>query len=638
MKLLAYVGAVGVALLLANSALAQDRTAIIGGNSRSLYFGPFQRTDLSGRSLATYFTTYDGTAGTPLYQPIGTTALFSGEVRQRTNDVNTYEADFVTYMQGTASEYGSAIFGLPTADGDGNGLPDICQSNRAVNLTGFTGTFASDWPFPRSDFVTLSLSRLSNQVAGTYTMRLNSEPNAGSGVFQSANISGSVGYNRTQGTISFTFAITDPPVLQVGQSRTVTGSTTYTANNPNQIIVPQFSVSGGGVTYTVQGGLVLNRSGSRYTGNATLSDGVPETSWRDYVDWVIEINDPNDWDANGIPDISDTIPNPPFILTPPQSHTAILSSNTTFTVSASGSQPLSYQWQEHGTNKPGATSSTMTLTNAQLADAGEYRAIVSNGGGSVTSQVAVLTVIFPPSITDPPQPLSVIAGESAQFDVAATGSDPIYYQWRKGTTNVPGEAFAILYIQSVQAGHEGDYSVVVSNAAGIAISSPVHLSVTVPPAITNQPRSQSVETNVTVTFSAGVSGTLPTIRWMHDGTNVPGGNSSTLVLPNARPQHQGTYTMIASNRGGIAMTLPVQLYVGWPLALTNFVHAPDGSFARMDLIGRGSSNYVLQASFNVTNWTSMATNTATNGLTSFTESFASGPAPPNRRFYKVKVQ
>src|SRR5947208_8642719 len=97
MKLLAYVGAVGIALLLANSAPAQDRTAIIGGNSRSLYFGPFQRTDLSGRSLATYFTTYDGTTGTPLYQLIGTTALFSGEVRQRTNDVNTYEADFVPY-------------------------------------------------------------------------------------------------------------------------------------------------------------------------------------------------------------------------------------------------------------------------------------------------------------------------------------------------------------------------------------------------------------------------------------------------------------------------------------------------------------------------------------------------------------
>src|SRR3954469_23046583 len=468
MKSLSCVAALIFGVLLLNPVLAQERTAIVGGNSRSLYFGPFQRFDENGQVLASYFTTYDGTTAVPLYQRVGGSALYSGEVRQRTNEIDSYEADFVTYKQGLFSEYGWVGLSLPSIDSDGNGLPDICQSNRAVNLTNFqarTGAFYSDWPFPRTDSVIVELLRASNQVAGSYTIKLSSEPNKASGVFQSLNISGAVSYNRAAGTMTFTFAITDPPASQ--QSRTVTGTANYSANNPNQIIVQPFTVSDGAVSYTFQGGLALNRTGSRYVGNATLNDGVPETLSRDFVDWTIEISDPNDWDGNGIPDISDTIPTPPFIITPPQPRTAILSSNTTFSVTAGGSTPLKYQWQAHGTNIPGGTGAgSITLTNVQLADAGEYRVIVSNGGGSSTSPVAVLTVIFPPSITDQPVNLSVIEGDSAQFNIAATGSDPLYYQWRRQGTNLPGETFAILFIPSVQLSDQGNYSCLVSNAAG----------------------------------------------------------------------------------------------------------------------------------------------------------------------------
>src|SRR5262249_16680118 len=63
-----------------------------------------------------------------------------------------------------------------------------------------------------------------------------------------------------------------------------------------------------------------------------------------------------------------------------------------FNVTAAGTSPLSYQWS-FGTNiLVGATSSTLTLTNVQLSDAGTYSVIVSNSAGSVVSSAATLTV------------------------------------------------------------------------------------------------------------------------------------------------------------------------------------------------------------------------------------------------------
>ena len=94
--------------------------------------------------------------------------------------------------------------------------------------------------------------------------------------------------------------------------------------------------------------------------------------------------------------ISDTItyiePVPPSITQQPQSATTCVSSNVTFSVSAAGTAPLSYQWQFNGTNLVWATDSGLTLTNLLTADAGTYRALISNAYGSVTSAVAVLTV------------------------------------------------------------------------------------------------------------------------------------------------------------------------------------------------------------------------------------------------------
>ncbi len=82
----------------------------------------------------------------------------------------------------------------------------------------------------------------------------------------------------------------------------------------------------------------------------------------------------------------------PSITSQPTNQTVTAGANVTFTVAATGASPLSYQWRFNTTNIAGAINATLTLTNLQLADGGNYSVVVSNSVSSVTSSNAILTV------------------------------------------------------------------------------------------------------------------------------------------------------------------------------------------------------------------------------------------------------
>jgi hypothetical protein len=85
---------------------------------------------------------------------------------------------------------------------------------------------------------------------------------------------------------------------------------------------------------------------------------------------------------------------PPTITTQPQNQTVQFGTTATFTVVASGSMPLSYQWMENGMAISGATSASYTTPAVTLTDNhAQFSVVVSNGSGSVTSSTATLTVV-----------------------------------------------------------------------------------------------------------------------------------------------------------------------------------------------------------------------------------------------------
>ena len=120
-------------------------------------------------------------------------------------------------------------------------------------------------------------------------------------------------------------------------------------------------------------------------------------------------------------------PQAPTITTQPQNQSVSVGQPATFSVVASGSMPLSYQWQRNNTNISGATSSSYTLPSVTASDNGSsFRCILTNSVGSVTSNAAILTVTGnaapTPTIVTPAAGTRYTAGTTLNF--SGTATDP----------------------------------------------------------------------------------------------------------------------------------------------------------------------------------------------------------------------
>jgi hypothetical protein len=173
----------------------------------------------------------------------------------------------------------------------------------------------------------------------------------------------------------------------------------------------------------------------------------------------------------------------PTITSQPVSQTVSVGSSATFTVAASGTAPLAYQWRFNGTAISGATSASFTLTHAQAANAGSYSVVVSNSVGTATSNAATLTVsttATAPTITSQPASQTVNVGGTASFSVAASGTAPLSYQWRFNGAAISGATSGSFTVTNAQTANAGSYTVVVTNSVGTATSSVATLTVNTP--------------------------------------------------------------------------------------------------------------------------------------------------------------
>ena len=251
----------------------------------------------------------------------------------------------------------------------------------------------------------------------------------------------------------------------------------------------------------------------------------------------------------------------PGIITQPTNQTVAVGDTATFTVAACGAAPLSYQWSCNGTNIPGATASNYTKTNVQLADAGNYAVRVTNTLGAVTSSIAVLAVVAPPSIITQPTSQTVSDGSNAVFTVTAVGTAPLSWQWRFNGNNVAGATASNYTIADVQAGNAGNYTVVVTNAYGSVTSSVAILTRTAQaPVFVVEPIPQTVVEGDTVTFSALAIGTEPiSYQWQEYDplsstyTNLPGQTSQHFVDVKMQSGDAGIYAILVSNSVGTAL-------------------------------------------------------------------------------------
>ncbi|HVS83954.1 MAG TPA: immunoglobulin domain-containing protein [Pyrinomonadaceae bacterium] len=262
----------------------------------------------------------------------------------------------------------------------------------------------------------------------------------------------------------------------------------------------------------------------------------------------------------------------PGITTQPSSQTVTAGQPATFSVTATGSTPLSYQWQRNQVNISGATSSSYTITSTTLSDNGaKFRCVVSNAFGNATSNEATLTVTAPPSITAQPSDQTVMQGQPVTFIVSASGSTPLSYQWQRNQVNISGANASSYAIASATLSDNGaKFRCVVSNAFGNATSNEATLTVTAPPSITTQPSDQTVPQGQPVTFIVSASGSTPlSYQWQRNQVNISGANSPSYTLSTTTLADNGAkFRCVVTNAFGSATSNEATLTVNAPPSIT----------------------------------------------------------------------
>ncbi|MFC0401984.1 discoidin domain-containing protein [Paraburkholderia rhizosphaerae] len=169
-------------------------------------------------------------------------------------------------------------------------------------------------------------------------------------------------------------------------------------------------------------------------------------------------------------------PKKPEITTQPSPVTITAGNSTQFSVIASGSPVLSYQWLKNGVTITGANQNEYATPIETLADDGaQFSVIVTNSAGSATSNSATLTVsnAIAPAIVAQPRSQSVTLGQNVTLSVQASGSAPLTYQWKLNGEPITANSTATssdYVIKSATDTDNGDYQVTVSNAGGSVTS------------------------------------------------------------------------------------------------------------------------------------------------------------------------
>jgi len=170
---------------------------------------------------------------------------------------------------------------------------------------------------------------------------------------------------------------------------------------------------------------------------------------------------------------------PPFITAQPQDASAPIGSQVTFSVTATGTAPLIYQWFFNESRLAGATNSSLIIASTQSTNVGGYAVTITNLYGSSNSATARLTIApaeTPPLITAQPQNVFAAVGSLASFSVTASGTAPLSYQWTFNGTNIADATNSTLTLFNVQSTTAGSYAVTITNLYGTTSSADATLT------------------------------------------------------------------------------------------------------------------------------------------------------------------
>lgn len=242
--------------------------------------------------------------------------------------------------------------------------------------------------------------------------------------------------------------------------------------------------------------------------------------------------------CNTVTNCATLIVHEPIILTGPNARTNCAGTTATFTTTASGYGPFSYQWIRNGTPITDATNSSYAIASVSTLDVGSYCVEVTGPCSSVTN-CATLTV-RETTMATVPNSLTRCPGTGASFSTLASGTGPFSYRWTKNGSPILDATNSSFSIAAVSAAAAGAYCVevtgtcnTVTNCATLTVNE--NVVVNGPGSLTNCP-------GTAATFTTVASGTGPlTYRWRKGGTPIANATNSSYTIPAVSVADVGSY-------------------------------------------------------------------------------------------------
>lgn len=288
---------------------------------------------------------------------------------------------------------------------------------------------------------------------------------------------------------------------------------------------------------------------------------------------------------------------PATIVQHPANQNAAVGQTATFTVVATGTPTLTYQWQRNSVNISGATSASYTTPLTAKSDSGAtYRCKVTNIVRQVTSNSAILNVGTAPSITVQPMAQSISVGGTATFSITTTGSNPRSYQWKKNGVVISGATLASYTTPAATLTDNGSsFRCVVTNTYGTATSDSARLTVTGATRVVTNLQALYTFNEGSGTTVQDVSGvgtplnlTIASAGAVTWGTGKLTINSSTTILS---PSSATKVINAAMSTNQITMEAWVQPANTTQTGPAHIVGLPSSSTSRNVVLGQSASRY-----------------------------------------------
>jgi hypothetical protein len=478
---------------------------------------------------------------------------------------NSYQIQFAPTTVGNASGSMSIVSNATnsplTIALSGNGMPTVAISTQPANqsvVVGQTATFSV--VATGSGNVTYQWKKggtaISGATAASYTTPTTTNADNGS-IFTVVVTDSNGSLTSNPATLTVTATAVAPSITTQPANQTVTAGQTAT-----------FSVTATGTSpLTYQ----WKKNGAAISGAASATYTTPATAISDNnAQFTVTV-------TNSVTSVTSsaatlTVNVPTTISTQPANQTVTLGQTATFSVTATGTGTLTYQWKKNGTAISGATSASYTTPATAASDNGSsFTVTVTGAAGSVTSNAAILTVNAPPSITTQPASATVNVGQTASFSVAAGGTAPLTYQWKKNGVAISGATSASYTTPATASSDNGaQFTVTITNGFGSVTSNAATLTVNVPPTISTQPANQTVAVGQTAAFSVAATGTgTLTYQWKKNGTAISGATSASYTTPATVASDNGSsFTVTVTSSTGNVTSSAATLTVNAPPSIT----------------------------------------------------------------------